>query len=77
MAVIQSSSAATAIILSALSSGILTFEMAAAMAIGTNIGTTATALLGAMGGVAYEKRVALAHLLFNIITATIAFLFLS
>ncbi|MDH4944959.1 Na/Pi symporter [Sulfurimonas sp. C5] len=76
-ALIQSSSAATAIILSALSSHILTFDMAAAMAIGTNIGTTATAILGAIGGVSYKKRVAAAHLLFNIFTAAIAFIFLS
>ncbi|QOP41736.1 Na/Pi cotransporter family protein [Sulfurimonas marina] len=76
-ALIQSSSAATAIILSALSTNILTFEMAAAMAIGTNIGTTATAILGAIGGVSFKKRVAAAHLLFNIITAIIAFIFLS
>ncbi|WP_304546075.1 Na/Pi cotransporter family protein [Sulfurimonas microaerophilic] len=76
-ALIQSSSAATAIILSALSTNILTFDMAAAMAIGTNIGTTATAILGAIGGVSYKKRVAAAHLLFNIITAIVAFIFLS
>ncbi|MFT7860361.1 MAG: Na/Pi symporter [Sulfurimonas sp.] len=75
-ALIQSSSAATAIILSALSSQILTFEMAAAMAIGTNIGTTATAILGAIGGVAYKKRVAAAHIFFNLFTGLIAFLLL-
>ncbi len=74
---IQSSSAATAIILSALSSQILTFEMAAAMAIGTNIGTTVTAILGSLGGNAYKKRVATAHVLFNVITAIVAFAFIS
>jgi phosphate:Na+ symporter len=76
-AIIQSSSAATAIILSALSTNILTFEMAATMVIGTNIGTTATALLGSIGGVADKKRVAIAHFLFNIITAVVAFIFVS
>jgi phosphate:Na+ symporter len=76
-ALIQSSSAATAIILSALSSQILTFDMAAAMVIGTNIGTTVTAVLGAIGGIAYKKRVAVAHILFNLITAVVAFIFLS
>ncbi|WP_428738025.1 Na/Pi cotransporter family protein [Sulfurimonas sp.] len=76
-ALIQSSSAATAIILSALSSHILTFDMAASMVIGTNIGTTVTAVLGAIGGISYKKRVATAHILFNVITAIVAFVFLS
>jgi len=47
-ALIQSSSAATAIVLSALYVHILSFEQSAAMVIGTNIGTTVTALLGAI-----------------------------
>ena len=76
-ALIQSSSAATAIILSALGTNIITFEMAAAMVIGTNIGTTVTAFLGSIGGVPDKKRLALAHFLFNIITAIAAFVLLS
>lgn len=76
-AIIQSSSAATAIVLTALGSNILSFDMAAAMVIGTNIGTTATALLGSIGGVPDKKRVALAHFLFNTITAVITFLLIA
>ncbi len=76
-ALIQSSSAATAIVLSALYVHILNFEQAAAMVIGTNIGTTVTALLGALGGIPDKKRVALAHFIFNFITAVAAFLILT
>lgn len=73
-AIIQSSSASTAIVLSSLYSGIISFEVAAIMVIGTNVGTTVTALLGSIGGTADKKRVALSHLLFNVATAVIAFL---
>jgi phosphate:Na+ symporter len=75
-ALIQSSSAATAIVLSALYVHILSFEQSAAMVIGTNIGTTVTAILGAIGGIPDKKRVALAHFIFNFITAVAAFLLL-
>ncbi len=75
-ALIQSSSAATAIVLSALYVHILSFEQSAAMVIGTNIGTTATVLLGAIGGIPDKKRVALAHFIFNLITAAVAFMLL-
>ncbi len=75
-AIIQSSSAATAIVLSALYVNILSFEQSAAMVIGTNIGTTVTALLGSIGGIPDKKRVALAHFIFNFITAAAAFLIL-
>lgn len=76
-AIIQSSSAATAIVLSALYVHVLNFEQAAAMVIGTNIGTTVTALLGAIGGIPDKKRVALAHFIFNFITAAAAFVILA
>lgn len=75
-AIIQSSSAATAIVLSALYVHILNFEQAAAMVIGTNIGTTVTAILGSIGGIPDKKRVALAHFIFNFITAGAALLLL-
>ncbi|GIU00121.1 hypothetical protein TSL6_06270 [Sulfurovum sp. TSL6] len=76
-ALIQSSSAATAIALSALYVHILNFEQSAAMVIGTNIGTTVTALLGSIGGIPDKKRAALAHFIFNFITAVAAFLILA
>ena len=76
-AIIQSSSATTALVLSALSVSVLTFEGAAAMLIGANIGTTITALLGAIGGTVDKKRAAVAHFIFNILTAVIVFFLLS
>jgi len=61
-ALMQASAATIAITLAALNSQLMTFEMAAAMVIGSNIGTTATVLLGAIGGTPPKKRVATSHL---------------
>lgn len=72
-AIIQSSSAVITIVLSALNSDIITFDIAAVMMIGANIGTTATAMLGAIGGNSDKKRAALSHFVFNIVTAAAAF----
>lgn len=76
-AIIQSSSASIAIAQSALFTGILGFEHAAAFVIGANIGTTITAVLGAIGGSSDKKRTALAHILFNLSTGTVAFILLN
>ncbi|WP_187647289.1 Na/Pi cotransporter family protein [Nitrosophilus labii] len=75
-AVIQSSSAATAIFLTALYSGIITFDMGAALVIGANIGTTVTAMLGSIGGTPDKKRIAAAHLIFNLATGVLALILL-
>ncbi len=75
-AVIQSSSATTAIALTALGTGLIDFTMAAAMVIGANVGTTVTAMLGALGGTPDKKRVAAAHFLFNMTTGIIALILL-
>ncbi|RAR50395.1 Na/Pi cotransporter family protein [Flavobacterium lacus] len=72
--VMQSSSATIAIILTALHTGLITFSEGAAMVIGANIGTTTTVMLGALGGIAIKKQVALSHLIFNIFTGVVAFL---
>ncbi len=75
-ATLQSSSASTAIILSSLNSGIVTFDIAAAMVIGSNVGTTVTAILGSIGGKADKKRAAIAHVAFNVGTGVIAYIFI-
>ena len=75
-ALIQSSSASIAIAQSALFTHVIGFEAAASLVIGANIGTTVTALLGAIGGISDKKRVALAHLLFNLSTGIVSLLFL-
>ena len=76
-ALIQSSSAAIAIIQSALYTHIVGFEAAAAFVIGANIGTTVTAILGAIGGTPDKKRTAAAHLVFNLSTGIAALALLS
>lgn len=73
-ALMQASAATIAIVLTALNSGLITFEIGAVMVIGANIGTTITVLLGAIGGVQVKKRVSLSHLVFNVVTGLAAFL---
>jgi len=70
----QASAATIAIVLTAMNSGLITFDIGAVMVIGANIGTTVTVLLGAIGGTPAKKRVSLSHLIFNVITGAIAFL---
>ncbi|TVQ93728.1 MAG: Na/Pi cotransporter family protein [Bacteroidetes bacterium] len=75
-AIIQSSSATIAIVLSALYGGLISFEQGSAMVIGAHVGTTVTVLLGSIGGNIQKKRVAAAHLFFKLTTAIIAWILL-
>ncbi len=75
--IIQSSDATMVLIITALSVQQVTYENAVAMAIGANIGTTITALIGSISANIEGKRLAAAHLLFNTITAVIALLLLN
>jgi phosphate:Na+ symporter len=75
-AVIQSSSGAMMITLSALFGGIIDLPAAAAIAVGSNVGTTVTGLLGSIGGTPDKKRVAAAHVVFNSVTALVALVLL-
>lgn len=72
----QSSSAALAISLTAAQGGLLTAQGAAAVVIGANIGTTVTALIAALGATPNAKRAAAAHILFNLLTGIVALLLL-
>ena len=65
--IVQSSSAAMAITLTLSAQGILPFEVAAAMILGENIGTTITAELASLVGNTNAKRSARIHSMFNII----------
>jgi phosphate:Na+ symporter len=76
-ALIQSSSATIMITLSALYAGAIPLSSAAAVAIGADLGTTITALLGALAGSTDKKRVAVAIIIFNVVTDIIAFVFLT
>ncbi|OYZ60999.1 MAG: hypothetical protein B7Y17_04955, partial [Sulfuricurvum sp. 24-42-5] len=71
-AIIQSSSASVVIAQGALFSGVISFEHAAVLVIGANVGTTVTVLIGAIGGSSDKKRTAAAHILFNVSTAAVA-----
>jgi phosphate:Na+ symporter len=73
-AIIQSSSATIMVTLSALYASALNLESAAAVAIGADLGTNITAVLGALAGSAAKKRVAAAAVLFNVVTNALAFL---
>jgi len=74
-AVIQSSSATMMITLAALNAGIISLPNAAAVAIGADLGTTTTVMLGALKGSTPKRQVAAGHVLFNISTDVIAFIF--
>jgi len=68
--IVQSSSAAMAITLTMCAQGWLPFEVAAAMILGENIGTTITAELASLVGNTNAKRSARIHSMFNIIGVT-------
>lgn len=70
--IMQSSHATLVIIITALSVNQITYENALALAIGTNVGTTVTAIIGAMSANYQGKRLAGAHLIFNLTTGVIA-----
>lgn len=71
--VAQSSSAAVAITITAVATGSIDLGAAAALVIGQNVGTTVTALIGAIGGGLAARRAAVGHVLFNVIAGAIAF----
>lgn len=64
--VLQSSSATMAITLIMLSMGYIPFDMACAMVLGENIGTTITANIAASVGNVSAKRAAMSHTIFNV-----------
>jgi phosphate:Na+ symporter len=70
--VLQSSHATLVLIITALASGQITYDNAIALAIGANAGTTITAMLGALSANIEGKRLAVAHLLFNLTTGLLA-----
>lgn len=65
--IIQSSAATFAITLIMCSKGWIDFNLACALVLGSNIGTTITPLLASMSGNVAAKRTAMGHLLFNVL----------
>lgn len=66
-ALIQSSSAATGVVITMVGTGVLSLDLALFIILGANIGTCVTALLASVGANANSKRVALIHFTFNFI----------
>lgn len=73
-AALHSSSASIAIYLSALAVGIIDMHQAIFLVIGSDLGTTATAMLGTINANAIKKKTGWAHFYFNIIQSTLAIL---
>jgi phosphate:Na+ symporter len=74
--VMQSSHATLVLIITALAAQQITYENALALAIGANVGTTITAILGAMGSNVQGRRLAGGHLVFNLVTGIVAIVFI-
>lgn len=75
--VLQASSATLTLVLTAVAGGMMTVEVGAGMVIGANVGTTLTGILAAIGATANARRLAAAHVLFNVVTAVVAMALLS
>lgn len=75
-ALMQSSSASMAIIITASVTGVFTPLLGAALVIGANLGATSTSLLAAIGATTNAKRLALIHVTEKIFTGTIALILL-
>ena len=75
--ILQASSATLTIALTAVAGGMVTLEVAAAIVIGANIGTTITGIVAAINATPNARRLAAAHVFFNVVTAIVAFALLS
>src|SRR6201999_4503996 len=71
-AIMQSSTAAIAVTLSAYFAGAVGLDQACALIIGQNIGTATSSALAAIGASSTAKRLAVAYILFKLIAAIIA-----
>jgi len=74
--IMQSSHATLVLIITALASSQITYDNALALAIGANVGTTITAIIGSIGANYKGKQLAAAHLIFNLTTGLVAILFI-
>ncbi|WP_031435501.1 Na/Pi cotransporter family protein [Methylomarinum vadi] len=74
--IIQASGATMVLIITALAAQQITYENSLALAIGSNVGTTITAVLGSFSANIKGKRLAGAHVLFNVFTGALAIVLL-
>lgn len=70
--IMQSSHATLVIIITALAAQQITYENALALAIGANVGTTITAILGSLSSNEKGRQLAGGHLIFNVVTGVVA-----
>jgi phosphate:Na+ symporter len=70
--VMQSSHATLLVIIAALAAGQITYDNALALAIGANLGSAVTTAIGGMTANLGGKRLAIAHVIFNLLTAAVA-----
>jgi phosphate:Na+ symporter len=73
----HSSAATITLVITLAWGGVITFEIAAAMILGANIGTTIDAIMAAIGTKTAAKQTALVHVLFNVVGSLIAIIFFS
>jgi phosphate:Na+ symporter len=71
----HSSAATITLVITLAYRDLINFEIAAAMILGANIGTTIDAVMAAIGVRTAAKRTALVHILFNVIGSIIALIF--
>lgn len=69
--IMQSSHATLVLIITALAASQITYENALALAIGSNVGTTITAIIGSLSTNIEGKKLAAAHIIFNVVTALV------
>ena len=74
-ALLHSSSAFSAIVITMAYNGLVSWEMAAAMTLGSNIGSTIDAVLASFGTNADARRSAMIHVLFNVFGTVLALCF--
>lgn len=74
-ALLHSSSAFSAIVITMAYNGLLSWEFSAALTLGSNIGSTIDAILASVGTSADAKRSALIHVLFNVVGTALALIF--
>jgi len=74
-ALLHSSSAFSAIVITMAYNGLISWELAASMTLGSNIGSTIDAVLASLGTNADARRSALIHVLFNVFGTVLALVF--
>ena len=76
-AIVQSSTAATGVILAMTMEGLIPLEAALPLILGTNIGTCVTAVLASLGTTLSARRAAVSHVAFNVFGALLFLIFLN